>query len=270
MQDQQKPQPQALTLEQAEQIEAKLKEAQIKKQALMGRWKERVEQSFAAERERFVSELGNEEVPPRGYDVDKFIHSDLMCEAIDATPLPYILNIGCGFRPASMGWRTAAGMPLNIVGVDPTAFRIGDTITNVAPHLTKLRRFIAPIVAEEINALFPPESFEAVWSDGVLLDVLDPFRVLQQATRVVKPGGVVCMKFSSKAADTLWKVEGFNGGKIVFQLEDGTLSGIEAVRGERVEVHTMIDGDLMIKIRKGERQLERAAKDGPRIILPNS
>ncbi len=194
----------------------------------------------------------------------------MQCQAIASTPLPYVLNIGCGGRPGTAGWRTEHGVPLSVVGVDPCAFRWNDVLTSVAKNLNPMRRFIIPVAAEEMNAVLPPLSFEAVWSEDALLDCIDPFRALQQCVRLVKPGGVVCMKFDPKAEGTLWKVKAFNGAKILFESERG-LSGAEAVRGQRVEVHTMLDESLMIKIRRqhqtDDQVISVAKKAG--IIVPS-
>lgn len=177
------------------------------------------------------------------------LHRELQCEAIDATPLPYVLNIGCGARPGTVGWRTSQNVPISVVGVDPLAFRWNDVLSSVAKNLSPMRRFVLPVVAEEMNAALPPISFEAVWSEDMLLDSIDPFRVLQQCTRVVKPGGVICVKFNPKSEDTLWKVKTYNGSSILFESEVG-FAGVQAVRGERVEIHTLLDESLMIKIRR--------------------
>lgn len=187
---------------------------------------------------------------------------DLSCQALDGSPMPYVLNAGCGFWPTSCGFRTyESGRPVTVVGVDPLASAINEAIGILAlahPDVGKSRRFVVPIAAEELGAVYPPGTFHAAWSDGALLDCFDPVRFLQALVRATKQGGVVCVKFDSMQQDALWKVLGHDGGKIVLAAEGHGKCEITEIRGERVEVHTMLDGDLMLKIRRAEHSQAEA------------
>lgn len=188
---------------------------------------------------------------------------DLSCQALDGTPMPYVLNAGCGFWPTSAGFRTYEGRrPVTVVGVDPLAHAINEAhgvLSLAHADVAKSRRFIVPIAAEELGAVFPPGTFHAAWSDGAFLDCFDPVRFLQALVRSTKQGGVVCVKFDSMKEGQLWKVLGHDGGRIVLSSDRGQVE-ITEIRGERVELHTMLDGDLMIKIRRAEHSQEEAEK----------
>ncbi len=245
----------------------------------MEKWKARLQVSFKAERELFLDSIqkyaaDNDATPPRALDLQAVLEPDLHCESVEETPLPYVLNVGCGFRPLSCGRRTSKGVGVNVVGVDPLGFGIGEALqlmTSQHPGLIASRRFVTSIVGEEMNAFVPPNSFHAVWSEGTLLDALDPEKFVIQCVRAVKTGGVVCIKLGLPSPDTLWKVKGYDGGKMVLESEKG-LAGFQEVRGERVEVHTMLDGSLMLKIRKHEHTqadvLKMLQAKGSGLVLP--
>lgn len=214
--------------------------------------------------------------PPAAWDPSARIGADLHCKAVDESPMPYILNVGCGFMPTAIGWRTKQGIPVTVVGADPLAHAINEALTvmgSAHEAMGKSRRFVAPIVGEEMSALFPSGSFHAVYSDGVLLDALDPFRFLQQCVRATKSGGVVCVRLGKPSADRLWQIHEHNGGSITLRAKPGGQK-IDEVRGERVEIHTMQDDTLMIKIRRTEHSADEIAKAqrkmmGGLIVGPN-
>ncbi len=183
-----------------------------------------------------------------------------------------MLNVGAGYRPWSCGRRTRQGIPIVVVGADPLAFGVADAVKTMLPHfpaVARARAFTLPIAGEELSAAIPPATFDAAWSEGTLLDCLDPFRLLQQCVRAVKTGGVVCVRLG-QAEDTLWKVRAANGGSISLSSDLGTQT-ISEVRGERLEVHTLIDGSMMLKIRRREHtqaDLDKMLKRGSGLVLP--
>lgn len=241
-------------------------------------WKERLQTTLKADRDAFTAALdehakaSEDDVPPRTFDTRARISPDLQCEAVETSPAPYILNVGCGFRPTHVGWRTKDNVPIKAVGVDPLANAINEALNFMAtkyPKLTNCRRFVMPIVAEEMGAALPTACFDAVWSEDAILDCVDPFRFVEQCVRVTKIGGVVCLRFKPEAADTLWKVGEHDGAHVVFKGPSNTVVEISEVRGERVELHTMLDGGLMIKVRRPVRNLEQvlAAAQKAGIVL---
>ncbi len=69
----------------------------------------------------------------------------------------------------------------------------------------------------------------------------------------------MCIKFNPKTEGTLWTVTGFDGGKVGFKSERGE-QVINEIRGERVEIHTLLDESLMIKVRRPLRNIETMQK----------
>ncbi len=243
----------------------------------MEKWKARAAETLKAERAVYLAELDawaeDSGRQPPGLDPRALLHNDLLCDAVNGTPTPYVMNIGCGFRVTSPGFRTKDGIAVTVVGIDPLAFGINDALKALElKHeiLRTTRRYIYPLAAEEMSAAIPVGAFDAVWSENALLDCMDPFRVLAQAARVTKTGGVVCIKFK-RSEDTIWKVKHFDGGKIYLESDLGAQE-IKEVRGERVEIHTFPDESLMIKVRRPQRTIEevmgKAKKLG--LILPTS
>lgn len=237
---------------------------------------ERLQVQLKVERDSFHDQLKTIEAHPdnalpKALDPSLVLEPDLHCESIESTPMPYVLNVGCGFRPWSMGRRTKQGVPIVAVGIDPLAFGIGEALklmTTAFPFLHKSRCFMLPIVGEEASAAFPPSTFNAVWSDGAILDSVDPFRFLQQCVRATKVGGVVCVKLG-QAGGTLWTAHAAGGAKVIFTSDRGGQE-ITEIRGERVEVHTMLDGGIMLKIRRREHtpgELMKKLQQGG-LVLP--
>lgn len=251
----------------------------------MDTWKERLQATLPTTRDTFAQGVhayldevaAGAENPalPRGCDIAAPLNCELMCDAVENSPMPYVLNVGCGFVPTSVGYRNGRGLPVTVVGVDPLAFVIGDTLGALAaayPAIVHSRRFVLPMVAEEMSAAIPPGSFHAVWSEDTILDCVDPFRFVTQCVRACKEGGIICIKFTPpedpEKRITLWGIEGFDGSKIVFTSVRGRV-GISEVRGERIEMHTLLDGSLMMKIRRPERsaqQVERSLMKSGLII----
>jgi SAM-dependent methyltransferase len=251
-----------------------------KSQAWLATWKSKLQESMKLQRGHMLDQIelfeqtkdDDRPVLPRGCDLTAVLNRELDCEAISSSPMPYVLNVGCGFVPTSVGFRTEEGIPVTVVGVDPLAFAIGDVLAQMAvntPMLMQARRFVLPIVAEELSAAIPPSSFHAVWSEDAFLDCVDPFRFLQQCVRACKEGGVVAVKFKPRAEGDLWSVMYTDGGKIALKSERGEVALTE-IRGERIEVHTLMDESLLIKVRRQPRSIEQVQsfmkKSG--LILP--
>lgn len=257
--------------------------AKDKKKEWFDRWKARLVEALKVDRSSYVAAIEKAKengLTFRTVDPATFLVPDLQCDAVLSTPTPYILNVGCGFRTTSPGFRTKDGVAASVVGVDPLAYQINEAMKVIeAEHeeLRAVRRFIYPLAGEELSAAIPVGAFDAVWSEDALLDFMDPARALMQAARACRPGGVVCFKFydnllpDAAKTETLWKVQGYDGGKIQFVSDLGRQT-IDEVRGERVEMHQLqATGELMIKIRRPVRTMEEVvakAKKRGLIVQP--
>jgi SAM-dependent methyltransferase len=238
------------------------------KKEWMERWKKRLHETHVLARDAFMKQLDDlrtlseTDRPPRVLDPHAPLEPELICEAIEQAPMPYVLNVGCGYAPTSIGQRTKAGGDVFVVGVDPKAYEMGDALLLMAtqfPRIGSARRFVLPIVAEEMGMAVPPGAFHAVWSDNTLLDCVDPVRFVQQCVRATKQGGVACIKFNPNDPSTLWKVLGHHGSQITLSSARGDVT-LKEVRGERIEVHTLLGDHLMLKIRQRVHTAEDATR----------
>lgn len=236
------------------------------------RWTERLPALAKADREEWlagIERLCAGESTPRWADPGAIIERELACETMEHNPIPYVLNVGCGFAPTSIGQRTADGRPVAIVGVDPMAFQISDAMKLMIQKSREVaagRRFVLPLVGEELAAAIPPGAFDAVWSDGAILDCVDPPRFLSQCARAARPGGIVAIKVGTASPERLWRVDAIDGSRVAFSSDMGRFE-IGEVRGERLEVHTLLDGSLLLKIRRPFRTLAQAETKAKKLIV---
>lgn len=239
--------------------------APMTQQEWLNTWKARLAKLLEDGKDNLVTELNEAAengVPHRHLEPSGYIDKDIECAAIEESPLPYVLNAGAGFFPTAAGFRTRKGRPVTVVGVDPLAYAINEALGVMGgahPDVAKSRRFVAAATMEDSGALFPPGTFHAVWSDGALLDCFDPVRFLQACVRATKQAGVVFVRLGKESDDRLWKVLGHKGSKLALASARGAVE-ISEIRGERIEVHTLLDGTLAIKIRRAAHSQAEAEK----------
>lgn len=115
----------------------------------------------------------------------------------------HLLEIGCG-----MGFDS---LEFLVRGVRVTA----TDLTPNAVATTKQHFEIAGVRAEEVreaNALalpFENETFDAVWSNGVLHATGDTPLAIREVWRVLKPGGIACISHFYRKPSWMWTVHRF-------------------------------------------------------------
>lgn len=100
------------------------------------------------------------------------------------------LEIGCGTGLASLGLAAEGAFPL-LVLTDPSPAFLEITRTKVRRHgIDESKVRYAVLAAEEIDRV-PPESFSMIVLRSTLHHVLDVERFLRDASRALRPGGVL-------------------------------------------------------------------------------
>jgi ubiquinone/menaquinone biosynthesis C-methylase UbiE len=101
-----------------------------------------------------------------------------------------ILEIGSGYGITLISWTKNFG--LDVTGVEPEGEGFADTI-QVSRQLCELNG-VPPdrvVVSEGETLPFPDASFDIVYSSNAIEHCQDPAKVLREAIRVLKPGGIL-------------------------------------------------------------------------------
>jgi SAM-dependent methyltransferase len=111
---------------------------------------------------------------------------------LPARPRGRVLDIGCGqgtqvLRLARRGHQ--------VTGLDSSATLLDDLHGALVAEKPEVRQRVRLVeaAAENVTALFPPSSFDAVLCHGVLMYFSDPTPVLTAIAEVVAPGGIVSL-----------------------------------------------------------------------------
>jgi ubiquinone/menaquinone biosynthesis C-methylase UbiE len=126
----------------------------------------------------------------------------------------HLLEIGCG-----MGYDSLEFLKR---GVKVTA----TDLTPNAVHLTERHFEIEGVLAEDVrtaNALdlpFEDNTFDAVWSNGVLHATGDTFGAIQEARRVLKPGGRAIISHFYRKPSWMYLLHVYGKENIEYKEED--------------------------------------------------
>ena len=126
----------------------------------------------------------------------------------------HLLEVGCG-----MGYDSLEFLKR---GVRVTA----TDLTPAAVEVAKKHFAIAGVEAEEVrvaNGLaldFPDETFDAVWSNGVLHATGDTALAIREVRRVLKPGGRAIISHFYRRPSWMWTLHRFGRENIEFKEED--------------------------------------------------
>lgn len=114
-----------------------------------------------------------------------------------------------GGRILDVGVGTGLELPMfaphvQITGVDLSAPMLEIARKRVADH--SLKNVEALIEMDALNLQFPDQSFDAAVAPYVLTTVPDPIRMLEEITRVVRPGGTILLvnHFGSEKGLIAW------------------------------------------------------------------
>lgn len=112
----------------------------------------------------------------------------------------HLLEIGCG-----MGYDSLEFLKR---GVRVTAIDLTENAVRIARQHFQVEK-VSPEAVEVGNALdlqFPDETFDAVWSNGVLHATGDTQRAIDEVHRVLKPGGRAIISHFYRRPSWMWTV----------------------------------------------------------------
>ena len=112
----------------------------------------------------------------------QFNHGKVLISALAPQPGERVLDIGCGTGRLGEYVANLVGPKGEVIGIDPLPLRI-DLAARKHP------RFSAQVGRAEDLAAFAAGSFDVIYSNSVFHWVSDKPRALQEALRVLKPGG---------------------------------------------------------------------------------
>lgn len=149
-----------------------------------------------------------------------------------------ILDVGAG--PLTVLRPTHRGQRLDITAVDPLAPFYADMAArySIERPIPTVQAF-----AEDLTAVFRPNSFDVAHCCNALDHSFDPIRGIEEMLTVVRPGGVVCLRHSRNEAEFeqysgfhQWNFDADNGDFVVWN------------KMERVNVTKMFVGRADIRV----------------------
>lgn len=144
----------------------------------------------------------------------------------------HLLEIGCG-----MGFDSLEFLKR---GVRVTAIDLTPTAVELARRHFELEG-VSPVEVRVDTALdlgFPDETFDAVWSNGVLHATGDTRRAIQEARRVLKPGGRAIISHFYRKPSWMWTLHRFGRENIEYSEEDPPVNEFYT----EAEVEAMFEG----------------------------
>lgn len=111
----------------------------------------------------------------------------VMLEKAGIGPGSHVLDLGCGNGNTSMWLCRSAGC--RVTGIDLSGVRVNNAIESVASLPSDVQSRLKFEKASATDLPFADEAFSHVWSQATIYHVHDKERALQEAHRVLAPGG---------------------------------------------------------------------------------
>jgi ubiquinone/menaquinone biosynthesis C-methylase UbiE len=169
----------------------------------------------------------------------------------------HLLEIGCG-----MGFDALEFLKR---GVRVTAI----DLTPSAVHMTKAHFDVEGVTAEDVrvgNALalpFPDETFDAVWSNGVLHATGDTPLAIAEVRRVLKPGGRAVISHFYRRPSWMWVVHRLGREPIEAHEEDPPVNEFYTEE----QILAMFDGFNVVDTAREHHRALPVAKRGIKAVL---
>ena len=154
--------------------------------------------------------------------------NEVMLANAGISPAAHVLDLGCGNGNTATWLCRATGA--QVTGIDLSGVRIDNAIAALAnaPELTDRLAFQK---ASATDLPFPDGAFTHIWSQATIYHIPDKAKTLQEAYRVLQPGGVLVFDDLTKPRpDISPDARAFVYDRLLFDTDFSFYSYIDALR----------------------------------------
>ena len=163
----------------------------------------------------------------------------------------HLLEIGCGMGYDSLEF-LKRGVRVTATDLTPTAVALAEKHFGFAGV-----RAEAVQVENGLELSFPDDTFDAVWSNGVLHATGDTARAIREVHRVLKPGGRAIISHFYRKPSWMYLINRWGRENIEYKEEDPPVNEFYTER----EVDSFFDGfEIVERAREHHRALPAARK----------
>lgn len=168
-----------------------------------------------------------------------------------------LLEIGCGMGYDSLEF-IKRGVNVTAVDLTPTAVdfarRHFETVGVSADEVK---------VDNALDLTFPDNTFDAVWSNGVLHTTGDTARAIAEARRVLKPGGRAIISHFYRKPSWMYVMHHLGGENIEYKEEDPPVNEFYFEH----EIESMFEGFEIVATYRDHYRALPVARTGPKAAL---
>ncbi len=164
----------------------------------------------------------------------------------------HLLEIGCGMGFDSLEF-LKRGVRVTATDLTPTAVALAKRhfeLEGVQPEDVRVENGLA--------LTFPDETFDAVWSNGVLHATGDTQRAIQQVRRVLKPGGRAIISHFYRRPSWMWTLHRLGRENIEYAEEDPPVNEFYT----EAEIESMFSGFEIVETAREHHRALPARRDG--------
>ncbi|MBW2541927.1 MAG: methyltransferase domain-containing protein [Deltaproteobacteria bacterium] len=169
----------------------------------------------------------------------------------------HLLEIGCGMGFDSLEF-LKRGVRVTATDLTPAAVEFAKRhfeIEGVEPEDVRVENGLA--------LSFPDETFDAVWSNGVLHATGDTALAIREVRRVLKPGGRAIISHFYRKPSWMWTLHRFGRENIEYQEEDPPVNEFYS----ESEIEAMFEGFEIIETAREHHRALPVRRDGLKAAL---